>query len=87
MIEGMDGTNKGKQLVRPRKGRMVAGVCAGVAEYLGVDANIVRVVFAALTIFSVGAGALVYLVAWAVVPEEGEEKSIAEGYLNKNKQV
>ena len=87
MIGGMDGTNKGKQLVRPRKGRMVAGVCAGVAEYLGVDANIVRVVFAALTIFSVGAGALVYLVAWAVVPEEGEEKSIAEGYLNKNKQV
>jgi phage shock protein C len=87
MIGGMDGTNRGKQLVRPRKGRMVAGVCAGIAEYLGVDANIVRVVFAALTIFSVGAGALVYLVAWAVVPEEGEEKSIAEGYLNKNKQV
>jgi len=87
MIEGMDGTNRGKQLVRPRKGRMIAGVCAGIGEYLGVDANIVRVVFAALTIFSAGVAALVYLVAWAVVPEEGEEKSIAENYLNKDKKV
>ena len=41
--------------------------------------------FAVLTIFSIGAGALVYLVAWAVVPEEGEKQSIAESYLNKAK--
>ena len=74
-----------KQLVRPRDGRMVAGVCAGIGDYLGIDANIIRLVFAVLTIFSVGAGALVYLVAWAVVPEEGEKQSIAEGYLNKTK--
>jgi phage shock protein PspC (stress-responsive transcriptional regulator) len=85
MIEGMDGTNERKQLVRPREGRMVAGVCAGIGEYLGIDANIIRVVFAALTIFSIGAGALVYLIAWAVVPEEGEKKSIAENYLDKSK--
>ena len=64
---------------------MVAGVCAGIGEYFGIDANIVRLVFAVLTIFSIGAGALVYLVAWAVVPEEGEKQSIAEGYLNKAK--
>ena len=77
--------NERKQLVRPRDGRMIAGVCAGIGEYLGIDANIIRLVFAVLTIFSVGLGALVYLVAWAVVPEEGEKQSIAEGYLNKNK--
>jgi phage shock protein PspC (stress-responsive transcriptional regulator) len=41
-------------------------------------------VFAALTIFSVGAGALVYLIAWAVLPEEGEKSSIAENLFNKN---
>ncbi len=64
---------------------MVAGVCAGIGEYLGIDANVIRVLFAALTIFSAGVGALVYLVAWAVVPEEGEKKSIAENYLNKDK--
>ncbi len=82
----MDGTNERKQLIRPRKGRMIAGVCAGIGDYLGIDATIIRLVFAALTIFSAGVGALVYVVAWAVVPEEGEEKSIAENYMNKNKQ-
>lgn len=81
----MDGMEGRKQLVRPREGRMVAGVCAGIGEYLGIDANVIRVLFAALTIFSAGVGALVYLVAWAVVPEEGEKKSIAENYLNKDK--
>ena len=44
-----------------------------------------RLVFAVLTIFSIGAGALVYLIAWIVVPEEGEKQSIAENYLNKTK--
>jgi phage shock protein PspC (stress-responsive transcriptional regulator) len=81
----MDGMNGHKQLVRPREGRMVAGVCAGIGEYLGIDPNIIRLLFAAFAIFSAGAGALVYLVAWAVVPEEGEKKSIAQNYLNKDK--
>jgi phage shock protein C len=77
--------NGRKQLIRPLTGRMVAGVCAGIGDYLGVDPNIVRVIFAALTIFSVGAGALVYLIAWAVIPEEGEKGSIAENYLSKKR--
>jgi phage shock protein C len=81
----MNAANGHKQLVRPLEGRMIAGVCAGIGEYFGVDPNVVRIVFAALTIFSVGAGALVYLVAWAVLPEEGEKSSIAENYLNKKK--
>lgn len=81
----MNGASEHKQLVRPRKGRMIAGVCAGIGNYFGIDPNIVRVLFAALTIFSAGAGALVYLVAWAVIPEEGETSSIAESYLNKRR--
>ena len=81
----MDGTNDQKQLIRPREGRMVAGVCAGIGQFFGIDANIDRIIFAALTVFSAGAAALVYLVAWLVVPEEGETGSIAENYLNKKK--
>jgi phage shock protein C len=81
----MNGGTEHKQFIRPRKGRMVAGVCAGIGSYFGIDATIVRVVFAALTIFSVGAGALVYVVAWAVVPEEGETESIAESYINRKR--
>ncbi len=65
---------------------MVAGVCAGLGQFFGIDANIVRIVFAALTVFSAGAAALVYLIAWVVVPEEGEGGSIAENYFNKSKQ-
>jgi len=81
----MNGFNGHKQLIRPREGRLIAGVCAGIGDYFGIDANVIRIVFAALTIFSVGVGALVYLVAWAVLPEEGEKGSIVENYLNKKK--
>jgi len=80
----MNGVNGSKQLIRPREGRMVAGVCAGLGDYFGLDANLVRLIFAALSIFG-GAGVLVYLVAWLVVPEEGEDKSIADSYLNKKR--
>ena len=64
---------------------MVAGVCAGIGQFFGIDPNIVRIAFTVLTVFSAGAAALVYLVAWMVVPEEGETASIAENYLNKKK--
>ena len=81
----MSGFNGHKQLTRPREGRLIAGVCAGIGDYFGIDANVIRIVFAAVTIFSVGVGALVYLVAWAVLPEEGEKSSIVENYLNKKR--
>ena len=82
----MNGTNDQKQLIRPKDGRMIAGVCAGIGQFFGVDANIVRILLAVLTVVSAGAAALVYLLAWVVVPEEGEGGSIAENYLNKKKQ-
>lgn len=64
---------------------MVAGVCAGLAAYFKVDANLVRLLFGVFTIIW-GLGALVYVVAWAVVPEEGESESITEAFVNKHKQ-
>lgn len=83
----MNGENGHKQLIRARTGRMVAGVCAGLGEYFSIDPNIVRILFVALTIFSIGAGALIYVAAWAVVPEEGEKGSIAENYINKRRGI
>jgi phage shock protein PspC (stress-responsive transcriptional regulator) len=73
----------GKRLERKLEGRWIAGVCAGLADYLGVDPNLVRVVLAVLVIFG-GFGALVYVLAWALVPEEGESASVAEKIINKN---
>ncbi len=75
----MSNVSSGKILVRARENRIVAGVCAGLASYLGVDVNLIRVLAAALTIFTGFApGVLAYLVAWAVIPEEGKPTSIAE---------
>ncbi|HEY6495159.1 MAG TPA: PspC domain-containing protein [Trebonia sp.] len=73
----------GKRLLRPRNGRMVAGVCAGLADYFGIDVNLVRLGFGVFTVFY-GLGVLVYVIAWAVLPEEGEEGgSILESILRK----
>ncbi len=56
-----------KRLYRSRDHRVVAGVAGGLATYLGVDPTIIRLVFAALTIFN-GLGLLLYLVLWLIVP-------------------
>jgi phage shock protein PspC (stress-responsive transcriptional regulator) len=80
---GPGGMGGGKRLERKVEGRWLAGVCAGLAAYLGVDATLVRVIVAVLTVFG-GFGALAYLLAWALMPEEGESSSIAEKIINKN---
>jgi phage shock protein PspC (stress-responsive transcriptional regulator) len=58
------------KLRRSRSDRMVAGVCGGIATMFGMDAALVRILLVAATLLGFGAGAVLYLVAWAVVPEE-----------------
>jgi phage shock protein PspC (stress-responsive transcriptional regulator) len=77
--------NGSKVLVRRRDNRIVAGVCAGLADYLGMDVNLVRVLVAVVSMFTVGTGVLAYLVAWAVIPEQGQQTSIAEDLISKNR--
>jgi phage shock protein PspC (stress-responsive transcriptional regulator) len=69
-----------QQLYRPVEGRMLAGVAAGVARYFDVDANIIRIVFAVLTVMG-GAGVPLYLAGWVLIPEEGADQSIASSFL------
>jgi phage shock protein C len=59
-----------RQLTRSTSNRMIAGVCAGLGEYLGIDPTIVRLL--ALLAFFTGFGgiALVYLIMAIVVPEQ-----------------
>jgi phage shock protein C len=76
--------NPSKRLYRVREGRVVAGVCAGTAAYFGIDPTLVRLAFALFTIFG-GAGVLLYLVAWIVIPEETEGASIAETFVSKRR--
>jgi phage shock protein PspC (stress-responsive transcriptional regulator) len=58
-----------KKLYRSRTNRMVSGVCGGLGEFANVDPTIIRLLFAAGTIFSGGILLLVYLAMIFVVPE------------------
>ena len=75
----------GRRLLRPRDGRMVAGVCAGLADYFKVDANLVRLAFG-VSAFIYGLGALMYFIGWAILPEEGEGQSIVESFVKGRNQ-
>ena len=56
-----------KKLYRSHKQRIVAGVCGGLAEYFGLDATWIRLVFA-LFFFLGGSALLIYLIMWLIVP-------------------
>ncbi len=50
--------------------KMLAGVCAGLAEYWDLDPTLVRVVYAALTVFSAGfPGVLLYIIMALLMPQ------------------
>ena len=63
-----------KKLYRSRDNVMVAGVAAGLADFLDIDPTIVRLIFA-FSIFLGGTGLLVYVVMWMVVPEAPDASS------------
>jgi phage shock protein C len=80
----MNSGNGTKVLVRSRKGRMLAGVCAGAADYFDMDVTLVRVIVAVVCVITGGAGVLAYLAAWLIIPVEGEKTSVAQNIVGKN---
>lgn len=64
-----------KRITRSRSDRMVAGVAGGLAAYFGIDPIFIRLAFVVLTLLN-GIGAVLYLVLWLIVPNEG---SLIEG--------
>lgn len=60
----------GRPVVRPLAGRMIAGVCIGLAQANGWDVNLIRVLAVAGLFFSGGLVAVAYLAAWIGIPEE-----------------
>lgn len=55
-----------KKLYRSSKDMYIGGVCGGLGEVMKVDSNIIRIIFALFAIF--GAGVIIYLIMWAVLP-------------------
>jgi phage shock protein C len=68
-------------LRRAYDGRMLAGVCAGLADYLAIDVTIVRVAFAVFT-FLGGAAIPAYVACLLLIPEEGSDQSLASSLLD-----
>lgn len=60
-----------KRLVRSRSDRMLAGVCGGIAAYLGIDSTLVRILVVVGTVLGFGTLILAYVVGWVLIPDEG----------------
>jgi phage shock protein PspC (stress-responsive transcriptional regulator) len=56
------------KLVRPRSQRVIAGVCAALADRFGISRGLVRVGFVLFGLF--GVGEIVYIVLWILIPKE-----------------
>lgn len=48
---------------------MICGVCAGIGEYFGVDATVIRLIWVILSIMSLGSGIVAYIIAAIIMPE------------------
>ena len=72
-----------KKLERPKKGRMLFGVAAGIANYFNIDATIVRIIFIIITIWG-GVGIVLYIVGIFLIPEEGAKDNKEK---NKEKKI
>ena len=59
-----------KKLYRSNKDKKLAGVCGGLAEYLGMDATVVRLIWALLTVCTAFAGLIAYIVCALIIPED-----------------
>ena len=65
-----------RRLSRSRTDRLLGGVCGGLGRAIGIDPLVVRVALVALTVAG-GMGALIYVLAWLLLPEDGTDRSLA----------
>ena len=68
------------RLRRSGDDKMLAGVAGGIARYLNVNVTLVRLIIAALVVFT-GVGAPLYLAAWLLIPADGEDQSVAAAWI------
>jgi phage shock protein PspC (stress-responsive transcriptional regulator) len=62
-----------KRLYRSKKDRILGGVCAGLGDHLDVDPTVIRLIWAVVSVLSIGTGVVIYILAWIIIPEEGTE--------------
>lgn len=64
-----------KTLRRSKSDRMIAGICGGVAKYMGIDATVVRLA-AVILIFIMGVSLWLYILLWILIPEADNNHKI-----------
>lgn len=76
-------TDRSARLLRRRStDRVIGGVAGGLGDYLNVDPLLIRIGFVGLIIFG-GAGLVLYLIAWLLLPAEGHDASILESFFHR----
>jgi len=71
-----------KRLERNTEDKIIAGVASGVADFFGIDRSLVRVLWAVAVLFG-GFGALIYIILWIVLPEAGQDRTVADDFREK----
>ncbi len=61
---------KKDRLTRSRQNKWIAGICGGIAEYFGWDAELLRLIWVILTIGTAFCGGIIYLVLWLIMPQD-----------------
>jgi phage shock protein PspC (stress-responsive transcriptional regulator) len=64
----LDGSALTRTWYRSRRGKMIAGVCAGLAEQFGISVTALRLAAVLLTLLGAGWGIIVYIVLWVIMP-------------------
>jgi phage shock protein PspC (stress-responsive transcriptional regulator) len=66
----LDGNVLAEEWTRSYEDKMIAGVCAGLAAHFDISVTLLRLAFVLMCVFGGGAGALVYLILWMIMPME-----------------
>jgi len=72
-------SNQVKRLTRSRDDKWIAGVCGGIAKYVGVDANLIRIIVAVATLLGAGTLIIAYILAWFLIPLEDASPGVVNG--------
>jgi len=78
----LDRSAGARRLRRRTSDRVIGGVAGGMGEFLNVDPVLLRAAFAGLMIFG-GAGLVLYVLGWLLIPEDGHEHSIVEAAIRR----
>jgi phage shock protein C len=74
---GFSRRRDGVELTRPRQGKRIAGVCAGVARYFDLDVTLVRIVWFVLVFVPPVPGIIAYIACWIAMPKDPDTRPVA----------